>query len=355
MQIESFWQKLEKPILGLSPMDGLTDHAFRHIQKKYSKPAVVYTEFTSVEGICHNAEQLLKDFMYDETQRPIVAQVYGTTPAFFRQTAVLLCMLGFDGIDINMGCPAKNVAHSGAGAALINTPELAQTIVRETKAGVADWCNGMTARDCPDISERIAVEIERRHAALPAEYQARRPLPVSVKTRIGFDAPVPERWIAQLLEVEPAVIALHGRTLKQQYGGLASWEEIAKAAELIHTTDTLILGNGDIANYDDALARVATYGVDGVLIGRASLGNPFVFQSVRPSEPSIYRIALEHCTLFEETYKDLEKFSFLPMRKHLSWYITSIPNAAEIRTKLVLSQSAEEVEGILKQYNLLED
>ena len=117
MDSTNFWQTLELPIIGLSPMDGVTDQPFRHIQKKYGNPPVVYTEFTSTEGVCHGAEQLLSDFLYDETQRPIIAQIYGTTPEFFRQTTILLCELGFDGIDINMGCPAKNVAHSGAGAA----------------------------------------------------------------------------------------------------------------------------------------------------------------------------------------------------------------------------------------------
>src|SRR5258708_7376435 len=195
----SFWQNLAKPIVGLSPMDGVTDAPFRYITKKYGNPDVIYTEFTSVEGVCHKAKELLKDFLYDETQRPIVAQVYGTTPKFFRQTAVVLCELGFDGIDINMGCPAKNVAHSGAGAALIKTPKLAQEIIRETKAGIQDWLNGMTSKDCPDISAEIAVEVEKRHQALPEQYQQRRPLPVSVKTRIGYDSPVIEEWIPTLL------------------------------------------------------------------------------------------------------------------------------------------------------------
>ena len=151
MQKNSFWDTLATPIIGLSPMDGLTDHPFRHIQKKYGNPTIMYTEFTSVEGVCHGATQLLKDFLFDETQRPLIAQIYGTTPSYFRQTAILLCQLGFDGIDINMGCPVKNVAHSGAGAALIKTPRLAQEIIAATKQGVINWQNGMREKDCPDL------------------------------------------------------------------------------------------------------------------------------------------------------------------------------------------------------------
>ena len=133
------WHQIKKPILGLSPMDGITDSSFRYIQKKYGSPDVVYTEFATVEGLCRNAIRPLDDLIFDESQRPIVAQIYGKTLDFFRQTAIMVCELGFDGIDINMGCPAKNVAHSGSGAALIQTPELAQAIIKTTQAGVPLW------------------------------------------------------------------------------------------------------------------------------------------------------------------------------------------------------------------------
>lgn len=334
-------------------MDGLTDHPFRHIQKKYGNPAVLYTEFTSVEGVCHGATQLLKDFLFDETQRPIIAQVYGTTPTYFRQTAVLLCQLGFDGIDINMGCPAKNVAHSGAGAALIKTPKLAQEIIQAVKTGIKEWQNGMLATDCPDISLEIAAEVERRHALLPDIYQQKRAVGVSVKTRIGFNEPVINEWIPTLLEMEPDAIALHGRTLNQQYSGCASWENIAKAAEIVHQSKTRILGNGDVQSYEQALEKVQIYGVDGVLIGRGALGNPYVFQPEKQDSSNVFKIALEHAQLYEASFSNGERYNFLPMRKHLAWYVKAIPNAVEIRTKLVLSSSVEQVAEILKSYQLI--
>ena len=111
-----FWQTLPRPIIGLSPMDGVTDHPFRHIQKRYGNPDLLVTEFVRVEQLCAGEVKLLRMLLYDESQRPIVAQVYGTTPDVFRATAVLLCRLGFDGIDINMGCPSSSVAENGAGA-----------------------------------------------------------------------------------------------------------------------------------------------------------------------------------------------------------------------------------------------
>jgi tRNA-dihydrouridine synthase B len=353
MQTENFWKQIKKPILALSPMDGLTDQPFRYIQKKYGAPAVMYTEFTSVEGVCHGATQLLKDFLYDETQRPIIAQIYGTTPEYFRQTALILCELGFDGIDINMGCPAKNVAHSGAGAALIKTPQLAQEIIAVTKQGVIDWQNGMTVAECPDITQKIEHEVKRRHDLLPAKYQEKRTVPVSVKTRIGYDEPVIEEWIPTLLEMEPTTIAIHGRTLKQQYGGSASWENIGKAAAIIKKTETIALGNGDVQTHAMALDYVSTYGVDGVLLGRASLGNPYVFLPESPAGPNIFQIAVEHSELFEQIYKDEEKYSFMPMRKHLAWYVKAIPNATDIRIQLVQATNAAQVREIFQKYQLI--
>ncbi len=353
MNPASFWTQLQKPIIGLSPMDGVTDQPFRHIQKKYGQPAVIYTEFTSVEGVCHGADRLLTDFLYDEIQRPVIAQIYGTTPDFFRQTAILLCELGFDGIDINMGCPAKNVAHSGAGAALIRTPDLARQIIRATKQGIAEWQQGASVEACPNITPAIWAEVQKRKSQLPTEYQEKRAIPVSVKTRIGFDEPVIDEWISTLLEEDVAAIALHGRTLKQRYMGEANWEEIGKAAILVHQTDTVILGNGDVKSLDDANQKVIKYGVDGILIGRASWGDPMVFKPTEAESVSPFHIALEHTQVYEQTFHSDERYHFLPMRKHLGWYVHDIPNASQIRIQLMSTNSSQEVEHVLQEYHLL--
>ncbi len=348
-----FWQPLTEPIIGLSPMDGMTDHPFRVITKKYGNPTCMYTEFTSVEGICHGAERLLREFLYAASERPVIAQIYGTTPDYFRQTTILLCQLGFDGVDINMCCPAKNVAHSGAGAALIKNPDLAVKIIRAVQQGVSEWVNGADVSDCEDLSPEIQRVVTERTRELFPEGRQRFSVPVSVKTRVGFDAPVVQSWIPTLLETEPAAIALHGRTLKQQYSGLADWDRIGEAAELVRGTNTKILGNGDVDSYATALQKIKTYGLSGVLIGRAALGNPFVFQE-KPVKHSIFAIALEHAQLYEKTFSHAEKYNFLPMRKHLAYYVRGFPNAAETRTRLVLSQSAAEVAQILTDFQLIE-
>ena len=350
----NFWHTLPRPIIGLSPMDGITDHPYRHIQKKYGHPMVVYTEFTPVEGICFGETRLLKDFLYDESQRPIVAQIFGHTPDLFRQSAVVLCQLGFDGIDINMGCPAKKIADRGSGAALIRTPELAQEIVRATRAGVQDWCDGRTVDDCEDVRNEIATEVKQRHQLLPAVYQHRRPIPVSVKTRIGYDDPDIEPWVASLLEVEPVVLALHGRTLTQGYAGKADWDVIGRAAEMTRQSGTLLLGNGDVRSLKDARRRVETYGVDGVLIGRASFGNPFVFrgdEADKDYDPyQRLHIALEHLKLHQETALKFGPYYIDSMRKHLSWYVRGVPGAGRLRRELAQAKCPRAVTTIFDDY-----
>lgn len=351
-----FWGTLPRPILGLAPMNGITDHPFRHLQKKHGRPAVLYTEFTSVTGSFTRDGRLLQDFQYDETQRPILGQIYGRSPEHFRQMAILLCQLGFDGIDINMGCPTRSVAHSGSGAALIKTPQLAQSIVAAVKSGIRDWCNGASVRDCAGIPAFIARMVESRAAALPSFYQERRAIPVSIKTRIGYEQPVVEEWIPQLLASEPAAIAIHGRTLRQAYGGHADWDEIARAAELARGSGVVLLGNGDLHSWAEAQRRVTQCGLDGVLIGRAACGNPFVF--VAPdSDPGPdadryrrLRVAIEHAQLYESAFGHLPYYFFLPMRKHLAWYVQQLPGAAGLRRDLLQVRSAEEAVSILNRY-----
>jgi len=349
----NFWQTLAHPIIGLSPMDGVTDHPFRFIHKKYGKASLMMTEFTSTEGLCHGAEKLLKEFIYDETQRPIIGQIYGTSPEYFRQATVMLCELGFDGIDINMGCPAKNVAHSGAGAALIKTPKLAQEIIAATKQGVIDWTNGVTVTDCPNLTENIRSIVKEKNSQLPEEYKQKKPVPVSVKTRVGFDYPVIEEWIPNLLEMEPAAITVHGRTLKQQYSGLADWDEIGKAAQLAKASNTPLLGNGDIQSLVDAEQKIKTYDLQGALIGRAAFGNPLIFNPGNADNYNIFNIALEHSRLFEDTFKDNYHYNFLPMRKHLGWYVKSIPKAKEVRQRIFQTNNAIEVEALFREYELM--
>jgi len=353
-----FWSTLPRPILGLSPMDGVTDQPYRWIQKKYGQPDVIFTEFTSAEGVSHNATKLFRDFLYEASERPVVAQIFGKDPESFRTTALILGYLGFDGIDINMGCPAKTVRQHGSGAALIKTPELAKKLISATQAGVQDWVDGRTLDDVPKLKEKTKKLVLETFEKLPDSYKQRRPLPISVKTRIGYDHPMTEEWISTLLEMEIPVITVHGRTLMQMYTGQANWEEIAKAVELGHQAGTLILGNGDIKDAETAQKRFEETGVDGFLIGRASFGDPSVLQKLRVWRDQKYQhietpaltqnplqLAIEHSHQFEKAFPEE---GFYPMRKHLAWYVRDFPNASDYRVALMQANNAQEVEQILQ-------
>lgn len=351
---QGFWSSLPRPIIALSPMDGVTDAPYRRLQKRVGQPDVVFTEFTSAEGVAHSASRLLRDFLFVDEERPVVAQIFGKEPAAFRTTALVLCYLGFDGIDINMGCPAKNVSQHGSGAALIRTPDTAQALIRATQAGVQDWVNGRTLAET-ELKDRIVAPILERHHRLAEKYRQRTPIPVSVKTRIGYDVECVADWIPQLLEMEPAALSVHGRLLKQLYSGAANWEAIAKVVALARGTGTLVLGNGDITSVAVAEQRVRESGVDGILVGRATFGNPWILRDLihwrnhvplPPKEclQDRLQLAIEHAKLFEQTFPDE---GFLAMRKHLGWYVRDFPDASAMRTLLVRANSSAEVEAIL--------
>src|SRR5262244_1948633 len=360
----NFWQKIEKPIIGLSPMDGVTDASFRYIAATVGRPDVMLTEFVSVDTAAFAPESLLRDFTYSEIERPIAAQIYGHTPEAFYRVAHIVCELGFDGLDINMGCPAKKIAAKGSGAALIRTPELARTIIQSARQGIQDWRDGQTLANL-GIDPELRTRIDRAKQLRGREKTAveRRLIPLSVKTRIGYDRIVVEEWMQTLLSENLAAITLHGRTLKQGYKGDADWEAIGRAVEIAKNSPTLILGNGDLKHMDAVCRRVRETGVDGVLLGRAAQGNPWIFrakeqvkQTLRSSvnvtiqSPSVgleerFRVLIEHCRHFEERGT---MQSFVGMRKHLAWYCYNSPGAAGLRAQMVRVSHIEEVIQYLK-------
>lgn len=366
----SFWHDIPKPIVGLSPMDGVTDASFRWIAAKHGGPDITVTEFTNVDAAIHAPQTLIRDFTYSEIERPIIAQIYGNKPELFYQAAHVVCELGFDGLDINMGCPAKNVAASGSGAALIRTPELAREIVRQTRRGIDDWVAGQTLEDLRLRQKlRETVKSSNQQRSGWDTPPVRRSIPLSVKTRIGYDQIVVEDWIANLLAEKPVAISIHGRTLKQGYKGDADWDAIARAVEIAKPTDTLILGNGDLRDMNDVYRRVRQCGVDGVLLGRAAEGNPWIFQAKEQLKQSLrdgvppsasapvdmaerFRVIVEHSRHFE-TY--VQERNFVGMRKHLIWYCREFRGAAELRTKMVRVNGTDDVIQTLRDYQAWRD
>lgn len=342
---KGFWEELSRPIVGLSPMDGITDAAFRFVTAKYGRPAVIFTEFTAVEGLCRGVTKLLEDFQYSEIERPVVAQVFGANPDSFYKAAFIVAALGFDGLDINMGCPDKSVVgKQGAGAALILKPNLARQIIRAAQSGLRDFATGRPITDV-GLPSSIVEAIESKARRRPAD---QRPLPVSVKTRLGFEEVVIEEWVEELLTESPAAISIHGRTLKQMYRGEANWEAIGAAAKRIKSRGALVLGNGDVKTFNDGLEKVRQFGLDGFLIGRASLGNPWVFRENYPtSVEEKLAVMLEQVDYHD---KHLSGKPFVNLRKIFGWYCSGFAEAATLRTRLVQTTNFIEVRKIVQEF-----
>lgn len=365
-------------------MDGVTDIAFRHIiatgacpefilseakdpskvAKSKGRPDVIFTEFTNVHDICQGRVMGWEPLRYTDGQRPIVAQLYGKEPLLFYQAAHVVSELGFDGLDINMGCPSKNVASSGCGAGLIKTPELALDIMAATERGLRDWADGQTLTEA-GLKPAIVDKVRMARAGQDRLAPPRSALPLSVKTRLGYDSVIIKEWSACLAQGRPEVISIHGRTLKQMYRGDADWDAIAEAAAQIREQGILVLGNGDIGSLNESIARIRASGVDGILIGRAALGNPWIFhgkESVREAvhtysrypvpEPAVSRadrfdMILKHAHTFER-FHDVVRFP--RMRKHLGWYCSGFPHAAALRADMVKTNNSGDVERLLHEY-----
>lgn len=314
---KGFWEKLPKQFLALAPMYDVTDEAFRRIIATYGKPDVFYTEFVSTDGLqSAGRERLAHHLWLSDIEHPIVAQVFGTKPEKYRETAKLVQELDFDGIDINMGCPDKNITKTGSCAALYKTPELAKEIVLACKEGAPN-------------------------------------LPVSVKIRIGDTVIDWRAWILKLLEAQPAAIAIHLRTRKEMSKVPAHWELMPEIVQFIHDNTTpetrpRILGNGDVTTPQEAQEKFDATGCDGVMIGRGIFGNPWLFNTKRSAPDKNEKLAVlaEHIALYDKLYTNVKPFDI--MKRHFKAYINGFDGAAELRALLYECKSGEEALQVLQ-------
>jgi len=333
--MQNFWSKLNKPILCLAPMADVTDCAFRQIIAKYGKPDVFWTEFVSADGLSHPIarEKLLIDFIFSENERPIVAQIFGSKPENIKTAAALCKELGFDGIDINMGCPDKSIEKQCAGAAMIKNPKLAREIIRAAIEGAGG-------------------------------------LPVSVKTRIGYNKNEIETWIPELLKEDIAALTVHLRTRKEMSNVPAHWDLMKRVVEIRDELkkETVILGNGDVIDIGDARKKCEESGCDGAMLGRAIFGNPWLFapcQGGMPRgrgglDPSLILplrgketkrkllVMVEHTKLFEEKLGMHKNFAI--MKKHYKAYCNGFDGAKELRVKLMEASNASQIENIVNDF-----
>lgn len=323
IHMANFWKKLKKPFFVLAPMADVTDAAFRRIIEEHGKPDVFWTEFVSSDGLCSPGRKvLLRDLEYTEKERPIVAQLFTAHPEKMREAAKLAAELGFDGIDINMGCPDRSIEKQGAGAAMIKSPKVAREVIRAAKQGIAD---------------------------------AGKDIPVSVKTRIGYNKNEIATWIPEILAEKPTALTIHCRTRKEMSLVPARWEHIREVTALRDelSPETVVIGNGDIKDLEDARAKAKEFGADGVMLGRAIFGNPWLFSGLHGNQtvPSIeekLKVCIEHTRLYEKLLGDIKSFAI--MKKHYKAYVNGFDGAKELRAQMMEAADSKEVAAIAERF-----
>ena len=307
-----FWKQFQPGFTCLAPMEGVTDIAFRQVVAKAARPDIFFTEFTNVNSYNsdkgrHNA---LDRFQTLPSEKPIVAQIWGTKPEFFTETAQALKQLGFEAVDINMGCPDRHVVATGGGSGLIRTPELAKEIIRATKmAG----------------------------------------LPTSVKTRLGYSRVEEWRdWLTNILTEHPDALTVHLRTKKEMSKVVAHYELVPEIVALKNelSPETVLIINGDIETPADG-RKFIDMGVDGIMIGRGVFHNPFCFEKTprAHSREELLDLMRYHLDLYDK----YELAPYDPLKHFYKIYINNYPGASDLRAKLMETKSTAEAREVLQK------
>lgn len=313
-----FWGALPRPFSVLAPMEDITDTVFRQLLARWAAPDVFYTEFVNVDGMCSpGREAVIHRLRYTDSERPLVAQIWGLRPENFERAAREIRDMGFDGVDLNMGCPVKKITKTGACSALIDNPSLASEMIKATKEGAGE-------------------------------------MPVSVKTRIGYRKKVTLEWTGFLLEHDIAALIVHGRITRNGAGVPADWPEIGKVVSLRDQmgADTCIVGNGDVKNPRQIVEFSEEYGVDGVMVGRGAMHDPFIFRTSCSAGfegldvPGKVALMKEHALLYRETWGEEKNFNV--MKKFAKTYIAGFEGAAALRTRVMETHSYGELLEVLK-------
>lgn len=299
-------------------MDDVTDTVFRQVVADCARPDIFFTEFVNVDGLQSvGREKLIHKLAFTKKETPIIAQIWGKNPDNYYKTTKELIEMGFDGVDINMGCPVKTVVKDGCCVALVDNRELAGQIIKAVQKA------------------------------------AKGKIPVSVKTRTG-NRTLDMSWIEFLLEHKLEALIIHGRTAKQMSKVPAEWDKIGEVRELRDRISpaTKIIGNGDVLSRAQGEELAKKYNLDGVMIGRGVFHDPFVFSFVETwanyTKEQKLKLFRKHVQLFADTYKNNERRS-VTLNKFCKIYVQGFDGAKEMRVKLMAAKDTIELLKLIDQ------
>lgn len=308
------WRDLPKPFFVLAPMENATDTVFRQIVISCARPDVMFTEFTNVKGLISSGNKVVSQRLkFEPKEQPMIAQIWGTDPDAYFKAAEIVASMGFSGIDINMGCPEKNIVKKGSCAGLIRNPKLAKEIISKTKLSAAR-------------------------------------IPISVKTRLGFTK-IELDWIKFLLEQDLDALTVHLRTRKEMSKVPAHWELAADIVKLKNEVNpnTILIGNGDIKNVTEGEKICKDTGLDGIMIGRGIFHDPYAFSKDKSLHELTKEEKLEllnkHLNLFEKIWN--EEKSFHPLKRYFKIYVNGFNGASDLREKLMETTNINEAKSVL--------
>jgi tRNA-dihydrouridine synthase len=319
------WSNLPKPFFVLAPMEAVTDTVFRQVVMSCARPDVMFTEFTNAEGMLSKGrDEVGRRFIFEENEHPLIAHIWGSNPESFSKVAKMAREMGFDGIDINMGCPERNIVAHGCCSGLIENHTLAGEIIQATREGAGD-------------------------------------LPMSVKTRIGLKTIKTEEWIGFLLQQDLDALTVHLRTQKEMSNFPAHWEEASKLSKLRDeiSPSTVIVGNGDVMSKKQGRELAEKYELDGIMIGRGVFHDPYVFDEninyEEQTKEERIQLLKRHLEIFERTWTQQHPLlpqkvnkRYPPLKRFYKIYINGFEGASELREKLMLTQNVDEAKAILR-------
>lgn len=315
--MKNYLDNLQKPFLVLAPMEDVTDTVFRRVIGQTAPFDLYMTEFVNVDGLqSPGRHATIKRLQFEPSEQPLIAQIWGKDPDNFYKTTLELVEMGFVGVDINMGCPAKAVVKDGCGGGLIQFPEHAVEIIKAVQSA------------------------------------AKGKIPVSVKTRIGFKE-FNEQWLTRVLEQDLNMLTVHLRTVKEMSLVDAHWELMPQVKALRDriAPQTALVGNGDVLSRGQADELATQYGIDGVMIGRGIFQDPYAAAEHSPwAEKTVaekLRLYQTHIELFKDAWKNDPRKPIAPLNKFCKTYVSNFDGAKELREKLMSARSIEELEDTL--------